>query len=690
MQEATERRHPELTRVPLEDVLVALSPEGFDESFDADGVDVGIGGLSMRAAILPDIGSRLHCRFQSPHDGRCVDADAEVVWSRDAGPNSGEFGLRFTGLDPEGEDAIRSLVESWHEELGALAGDADREPSDHGFVRLRLEGVGQALEADVLHRAPDALVVQQGLPFLRIGTRVDEDGRAGVLEDVDLRLDGDTPKLVLTIAFDRPDAPAPRAPAKTASDPGDTMMDVPAPVDARSSSAEEPRIVLPAERGIAAKRSRLEEPEEAAREESRLARHVDREDVSFEAAGGRDSDDGEDDESYVANQAANEAVNEAADERDSDEGEDDESYVANEAAVGRASRTASGAAASRARARAEDAPRVVRASREDDESSEEPVAIAPWKAHAQTALAKTRGGLGAAWSWLAPRGRAAWARTRHAVGTWARRVGPFLKALASRIRREKPAAVETKTAAPRAARPTKRRTTALPGQREPHPTTPEPTATVAPRKRRGLAILGLLAILGGLVAWSARGDAEERPPEAPVVADALPAALPSTVDPEAGDDGTLVEEPTEPRVAERGGPIPEPSFPSLQNGARPSSPPGTVPSSSPYAGSGAAPPAASGNLFGDASASGTELRLRMDGVVSGLRGERTADGFRVVATGVRAVDGARRLAAMNPNVERASILNGVDGAELNVKFVGAPPAFSVRADGDAIVVVVAP
>ena len=65
MQEAIERRNPEQTRVPLEDLLVELRPEGFDEAFEADGVDLGVGGLAMRAAILPDVGSRLQCRFQS-------------------------------------------------------------------------------------------------------------------------------------------------------------------------------------------------------------------------------------------------------------------------------------------------------------------------------------------------------------------------------------------------------------------------------------------------------------------------------------------------------------------------------------------------------------------------------------------------------------------------------------------------
>jgi hypothetical protein len=61
-----------------------------------------------------------------------------------------------------------------------------------------------------------------------------------------------------------------------------------------------------------------------------------------------------------------------------------------------------------------------------------------------------------------------------------------------------------------------------------------------------------------------------------------------------------------------------------------------------------------------------------------------------VMSGVRAIDGARRLAAMNPAIERASILNESEGAVLSVRFVaGRSPDFFVRGDGDALVVTVA-
>lgn len=240
MQAASERRDPYETRVPLSEVLIDLSPSGYDESFSADGINLGIGGLSMRSAILPDIGSQLRCRFQSPHDGTRVNADCEVVWSSDSGPNVGEFGLRFTGMTDDDQDSIGRMVEAWEEELaGGSEGDV---------VRLQLDGVGSPIEATAIHRASDALLVEQPLPFLTIGTGVTEGGRRGVLQGVDLRLDDDVPRLVLTIWYqdaneeDSIDVPA----VAFESAGGDTLMDAQAPRAARAvreeAAVEEPVI----------------------------------------------------------------------------------------------------------------------------------------------------------------------------------------------------------------------------------------------------------------------------------------------------------------------------------------------------------------------------------------------------------------------------------------------------------------
>jgi len=202
METAVERRDPQQTRIPLDDVLVQIRHEDFEEVFEADGVNLGVGGLSMRSSILPDVGARLRCSFHSPHDGACVDADAEVVWADDTGPAFGQFGLRFTDLDTRDEDSIHRMIEAW---AGAL--DESRpgtEPGDTPIrVKVKLDGVGQPVDAHVVHRSGEAMVLEQGLPFLRIGTGVtDDEGRRGELQAVDLRLEDETPRLVLTVWYD--------------------------------------------------------------------------------------------------------------------------------------------------------------------------------------------------------------------------------------------------------------------------------------------------------------------------------------------------------------------------------------------------------------------------------------------------------------------------------------------------------
>ncbi|MFT5359326.1 MAG: hypothetical protein ACI9KE_006569 [Polyangiales bacterium] len=202
MQAATERRDPVATRVPLDDVLINLSPDGYHETFAADGVNVGVGGVSIRSAILPDVGAKLHCRFQSPHDGHAVDADCEVVWSHASGSNVGEFGMRFTGMTTDDQASIEELVEAWNHDLLAAAEPAQAaEPSSVG-VKLHLDGVGSPIEAEAMHRADDVLVVEQSLPFLRIGTGVSEGNRRGTLQSVDLRIEDDLPRLVMTVCYE--------------------------------------------------------------------------------------------------------------------------------------------------------------------------------------------------------------------------------------------------------------------------------------------------------------------------------------------------------------------------------------------------------------------------------------------------------------------------------------------------------
>lgn len=234
MEAASERRDPQTTRVPLDDVLVDLYPEGHDESFPADAIDVGLGGLAMRSAVLPDVGSKLRCRFRSPEDGGSVAADAEVVWAEDSGPNHGQFGLRFTELEQTDAERIAGLIDAWHESIGALSIANDTDPSVEldRRVSLRLDGVGPAVETELVHADGQAMIVEQPLPFLTIGKGVESAGRRGMLEAVDLRMDGDIPRLTLTVLFDSA---------------GSTTPETTAPVTALPETLGEDSIAEPAQ-----------------------------------------------------------------------------------------------------------------------------------------------------------------------------------------------------------------------------------------------------------------------------------------------------------------------------------------------------------------------------------------------------------------------------------------------------------
>ncbi|MCA9531521.1 MAG: PilZ domain-containing protein, partial [Myxococcales bacterium] len=312
MEGIRERYLQRPTRVPVDDGVVLWRPEGEGAHFEADLLDAGLGGVKVRAPVLPDVGARLACEVELPNTGDAFTAGAEVVWVQDRGPNLGELGLRFTDLDTSGELRLRALVDAFERrtaesptapavqrptraqrqlELIALAPEpaarpngahlesptvklpgverpatqqvappaattggyvaaprtgAPDAPSDRAasaaegsassaesaaaratpqpsaeadapaaheaeaaveaervrsVAELQLEGVATPLVAEVVYETEHALVVEQALPFLRLGTSVAErgSGRQGALATVDLRIEGDTPRLVLRI-----------------------------------------------------------------------------------------------------------------------------------------------------------------------------------------------------------------------------------------------------------------------------------------------------------------------------------------------------------------------------------------------------------------------------------------------------------------------------------------------------------
>lgn len=185
---------PRPARVPLDEVLIRLYPEGFhEEEFEADGLNVGPGGISMRASVLPQVGSTLRCQLESPANGAPIQMLGRVVWAHDSGPQVGEFGIRFTRLSDEDQTQIEGLIQQW----GRISA---RAPT----VRLQLDGVESPIVAELTSETDTQLSVEQSLPFLAIGSEVQNEstGRRGHLEEVELKFDDRTPKLVLSIGYE--------------------------------------------------------------------------------------------------------------------------------------------------------------------------------------------------------------------------------------------------------------------------------------------------------------------------------------------------------------------------------------------------------------------------------------------------------------------------------------------------------
>lgn len=195
-----ERRH--VPRRPFRGTVELAMPEDA-EAYEADGVDLSIGGMALRTSLLPDRGSELACRFKL-EDGRRVMARGEVVWAQDAGSDAGEFGLRFTELNNLDEDAIRdSFAADSAADDGAVA-----PPGEPAKARLHIPGMNAPLRARIRTEMDDAIVLGSDLSFLKLGEPIEierQEGKRerGCIEDVSVEVDGETriARLMLTVAL---------------------------------------------------------------------------------------------------------------------------------------------------------------------------------------------------------------------------------------------------------------------------------------------------------------------------------------------------------------------------------------------------------------------------------------------------------------------------------------------------------
>lgn len=221
-----ERRDKHNPRVRLGGLPVELVEDDLPGGFEADAHDLGVGGVGVRSAFLPKLGSRLHLRLISPADGSPIEASGEVVWRDDAGPHEGAFGLRFDAMDGASAEELARLLEGQmsaadgpaipaieairieepdeahplHEDLSERSGDAEEVMNEH--VELYLDGVGDSLDALLVHDGGDLVTLEQSLDFLTLGRGAAlGDGRRGEIASIELRTEGGLPRLAITLSF---------------------------------------------------------------------------------------------------------------------------------------------------------------------------------------------------------------------------------------------------------------------------------------------------------------------------------------------------------------------------------------------------------------------------------------------------------------------------------------------------------
>ncbi|WP_165374022.1 MULTISPECIES: PilZ domain-containing protein [Sorangium] len=227
-REGGERRAGAGQRVRIE-ALVAVG-ETSGGGFEAESIDMSPEGMRLRTAYLPRIGDALICRFDGL--GKELVVEGEVCWRAEQA-RGGEFGLRFTGLDPEAEEAVRAMCSSM--DVGAagsapaltIPSGAGQGTAQRGArVRLHIDGLGSPMKARVRAGGLDDLEVGSNLEFLKVGRSLEleevEQGtrREAYIDHVKVEVDPATsvPQLVVTLRYEAPRAARasrPRASSET-------------------------------------------------------------------------------------------------------------------------------------------------------------------------------------------------------------------------------------------------------------------------------------------------------------------------------------------------------------------------------------------------------------------------------------------------------------------------------------------
>ncbi|MCA9535625.1 MAG: PilZ domain-containing protein [Myxococcales bacterium] len=716
MQPQIERRS-HAQRVPMDQGIVEVSFVEYGETAPADAVNIAEGGLSLRASILPEVGTEMRCAFPMP-DGQSIEADCEVVWAQHSGPYAGEFGLRFVDIARLDEERIRDYVDAHRAREGwddSDPGDSDGgyvDDSDPGYaarvadayspheappeapkrsaipdtIRLHIDGVASPVAASVVQATHDALVVEQVLPFLCLGTGIAaiEDGPKGKLASVELRVVDGAPRLVLTVLFGDEaslpgDEPVAVAEARVHSDAAFAKTELRSPLDTLPDMDDADALVADVgDEQEAPESLRVGMALEDARHSSvPPARIVDaRPSHAPRAASVPDALDAADELS--------------ADELDElDELLDGASYVRHE--TPRAS-----SAESAVEGPVGDSPvdRLSFMLRTRTRQLSERAAPVTSRARA-LAAGGVRG--------LLPALRALWAQLMVLAGALRAKAMPALKTLG---RRASATVTQLRTGqAPRttrSGRPVRRQQSRLGATVRPGATHAPQAPQSEPRPQRRTAVLSVVAFaLVATTVWALSSDDELSAPTesttAPSTTSNTPPPPSAAVSPYVAPTPAAPVEPVAVAPAEPAapagptpGPLAEPTYPTLGE-ERPQEP-GTVPSDSPYAEEAAASaPVQEGRTFGAESVNnGRSFEITMSVPVRTLRGRAEGNGFVVDIPDALAISGARTISRNHPMVARSHILNHGDHSTLTVEFVaGQSPAYRVSARGAALQIEIA-
>jgi len=602
--------------------LIELRSEQGEDTLTADGLDVSPNGLSMRAAFVPEVGTRLYCQFRCPPNDDAVAAYGEVAWSEWDGPRSGSFGVRFLELDTKSATAIRRYVEP---------GGAPAEPVTEPLPRaatMRIDGLDAPIDADIMLLEPDCIVLEQELSFLRLGRGIEVDvpGRGkerGRIASIELRQGPlDTPTLVFGVLLEAKQAVTVKVPmAVEAAVKGSLVAQGEQAEFSRFHSVDHP-FGLPA-----SKRALGRASEETPADTAGLDDTVDDTMAADDSLAPR----------LVARAEAAEPLFEPP-------------------VVARAVKPR----------RTDCEPRVVRAK----PAANEPAALRDELDEAERALQNR---VPESLTWLRDTLVTLFTLLRSkllpVLGAWLGRVGnqlrsegpSFVSRIGVQLTRVK-LLLATQWKRLRLRRSDgKRRTTA------PSPRVQKPAAAVrvqrpdplpSARNRRLLtATLALVGVGLGVYALAPRSGADRiRVQKRDLLPEAVAPVADSVLAP-------AVAEP-QPAVAE-----PQPAVTELSSAAAP------IPA-----------PAAAGPRFGaDEVPNGRSFILRMSGPVQSVEGETREDGFTVRIPGRLALDRASPIATSHKAVARALILNRGEYAELTVEFLpGMRPKYQVLGKDNTI------